>query len=159
MRSESRDSRGCSSVTTRRGPKTGQIRPNLADLASQNRPNPPNRAIRVENDAGEVQKGKNRPNLPLFDPKYDHFAAVKRIRAKNPTNRAIQGFKPAKMPEYVLSPAEIGRIVTKGPETPPGWWAAPGAPRQDVQEAYSHRMHLLERQTLLRRRRDAGSES
>lgn len=112
-------------------------------------------AKRIEQDAGEAPKGRNRPNLPLFGPKYDHFAALKRIRAKHPTNRAIQGFKPAKMPESVLSRAEISRITLRGPETPSGWWAAPGSPRQDVQAAYNHRMHLLERQEYLARREGA----
>ena len=107
---------------------------------------------RVEQDAGEAPKGKNRPNLACFGPKYDHFAAVKRIRAKHPTNRAIQGFKPAQMPESVLNPAEIGRIVIRGPETPAGWWAAPGSARQDVQAAFNHRMHLHERQEYLARK-------
>jgi hypothetical protein len=107
---------------------------------------------RIEQDAGEAPKGKNQPNLACFGPNYDHFAALKRIRAENPKNRAIQGFTPAKMPESVLSRTEIGRITTRGPETPAGWWAAPGAARQDVQAAYNHRMHLLERQEYLVRR-------
>lgn len=116
------------------------------------RPNPTNPTTRIEQDAGEGAKGQNRPNLALFPPNYDHFRALKRIRAANPTNRAIQGFKPAKMPESVLSRAEVGRIVNRGPETAAGWWAAPGAARSDVQAAFNHRMHLLERQAYLARK-------